>query len=106
TWFEYFDLAGRKLPPGDNPAIRALRRETFQSCTIRVRRIETGNEWIGSYGGRPVFGGQGEFLFALLTVRDVTREKEAEWALQRSRDDLEATVRERTAELQQRADQL
>lgn len=104
--FEVSDLEGKPLPPDDWPLSRMLRGESFQSYILRIRRMDTGKEWIASIGGAPVYDEEGEMLAAIMTMRDFTERYEMEQALVRSRDELEERVRERTSELQRRADQL
>jgi PAS domain S-box-containing protein len=49
-----------------------------------VRRKDSGVEWFGSYSGTPVYDSEGNFLYAVLTIRDVTEQKEHERILQAS----------------------
>ncbi len=51
TLFEVSDLRGQPRPPEDWPVRRALRGEVFTHHVLRVRRRDTGQEFIGSYGG-------------------------------------------------------
>ena len=99
--FELFDLeTGRLLTTDEWPIGRVLRGETFASFEVRVRRTTTERAWIGSYGGTPVYGPDGELLLAIVTVRDVTAQREAEQALSAS----EARTR-RVLESMQEADE-
>ncbi len=82
--FELFDLEGNRLPTPDWPIGRVLRGETFDSYEVRVRRPDSGRTWIGSYGGTPVYGRNGEMLLAIVTTRDVTDRKRSEQALRES----------------------
>jgi PAS domain S-box-containing protein len=104
--FQLCDLAGKEISLEEWPASRALRGEVFLSQILRVRKRDQDQGWIGAFGGAPVRDRHGQLLCALVTFRDVTREIEAEIELKRSRDELELRVRERTIELQNRADQL
>ncbi|MFP4344854.1 MAG: PAS domain S-box protein [Anaerolineales bacterium] len=81
--FELFDLEGNLLPTFEWPIGRVLRGETFDAYEVRVRRPDTGRTWIGSYGGTPVYGPDGELLLAIVTLRDVTVQRETEEALRR-----------------------
>ena len=103
---EMFDLQGRPLPTDEWPFGRALRGETFQSCEVRVRCRQTGKTWIASYGGTPVRDQEGRLIFAIVTLRDITAQKEAERQLRELTATLESKVAERTAELEHRAQQL
>jgi PAS domain S-box-containing protein len=81
--FELFDLEGDFLPTAEWPIGRVLRGESFDAYEVRVRRLDTGRSWIGSYGGTPVYGPEGELLLAIVTLRDVTAQREIEEALRR-----------------------
>ncbi len=81
--FELFDLEGDFLPTAEWPIGRVLRGESFDAYEVRVRRLDTGRTWIGSYGGTPVYGPEGELLLAIVTLRDVTAQRETEEALRR-----------------------
>ncbi len=90
--FELFDLQGRPLPTDAWPIGRALRGETFRAYEVRVRRADTGKSWIGSYGGSPVHDPDGRLLLAVVTLRDVTAEREAESALSVAKKRLETAL--------------
>ncbi len=90
--FELYDLAGNALPTEAWPIGRALRGETFDRYDVRVVRLETGKTWIGSYGGAPVFDADGDLLLALVTLRDITAEWEAEQALTRAKKQIDTAL--------------
>lgn len=79
--FEPFDLEGNPLAREDWPVSRVLRGENFSNYEIHVRSRHLDHEWIGSYGGTPVYDAKGEMRLAIFTVRDVTAQHEAEAAL-------------------------
>jgi len=56
--------------------------------------------------GAPIRDEEGRILGVVLTFRDITERKRAEESLRQANEGLERRVRERTAELQERADQL
>ena len=56
--------------------------------------------------GAPIRDEDGHILGVVLTFRDITERKRAEETLRQANEGLEQRVRERTAELQERADQL
>jgi PAS domain S-box-containing protein len=93
--WEVFDLAGQPLPREDWPISRALRGETFSAYRIRIRGPQPNREWIGSYGGAPVFGPDGIQSLAVVTLRDVTAQHQLEAALReadRRKDEFLATL--------------
>ncbi|MFA9478785.1 PAS domain S-box protein [Phycisphaerales bacterium AB-hyl4] len=75
------------------------------SFDYRLRRHDGQYRWAID-AGRPRFSAKGEWLGYIGSVFDVHDRKLAEEDLRRSRDELEQRVRERTIELQHRADQL
>lgn len=79
--FEPFDLDGRPLPREHWPITRVLRGETFSDYEIRVRWRNSDHEWISAYGGTPVCDANGGIRLAILTVRDVTAQHDAERTL-------------------------
>jgi PAS domain S-box-containing protein len=91
--FEISDLDGRPLPIERWPIGRVLRGETLTAYEVRVRRVDTGKTWIGSYGGVMVRDRAGQPLRAVVTLRDVTERQEAERALQEARQAAEAASR-------------
>ncbi len=82
--FALFDLDHQPVPLESWPLSRALRGEHFSGYSVRVRRQDTGREWVGSYGGTPVRNREGELLFVILTLRDITETMRAEEALRES----------------------
>ena len=56
--------------------------------------------------GAPIRDEEGRILGVVLTFRDISERKRAEESLRQANEGLERRVRERTAELQERADQL
>lgn len=78
-------LDGRLLPLEEWPISRALRGETFSGYEVRVYPTDGSAPWVGSYGGTPVIGPDGKMMVAIVTLRDITAQKEAELTLQRER---------------------
>lgn len=76
TLFSVEDLGGRPIPLEQWPLSLALRGETFTSMEVRIRRKDTGHACVASYGGSPVRNRDGECILVVLSVRDVTEEKE------------------------------
>ncbi len=82
--FELRDTAGMVLPLAVWPISRVLQGERFSDYEVEVRRRDTGNTWIGSYGGMPVLDSDGKLFLAVLTLRDVTEQKRTQAALAES----------------------
>ncbi len=97
--FEMWYLDGRPMPTGERPLARALRGEALSSYEARVQRRDTGATWTGSFGISPVSDRNGRPILGLITVRDVTAQKDMEAALRDAHADLERRVEERTADL-------
>lgn len=76
--FELHDLTGKHLPLSEWPISRVLRGERFSGYEVRVRRRDTGRQWVGSYGGTPVLDASGRLVLAVLTLRDVTEQRNTE----------------------------
>ena len=79
---DVFSLEGEKLPSEEWPLSRVLRGERFSSQEVQTHHQATGKAWIGSYGGSPIFDEAGEMSLAVLTMRNITDEKEAKELLE------------------------
>lgn len=90
TEFKVRDLDGKLLTPDEWPVARALRGETFTNVELQLHRLDTGEPWIASFGGAPVYDRAGLLQFVVLTMRDVTARHQAARAL---RDAVEARDR-------------
>ena len=82
--FEVCDLEGRPQPPETWPVARATRGEVFTNHELRVRRRDTGKEFVGNYSGTPVCDREGKRVLGIVTIRDVTEQKRAEEELRES----------------------
>ncbi len=100
TW-KAWDDQGRPITFAEWPVSRVFRHERFQDQVLRVIRVETGQEFYGSYNGSPIYDAEGKFEMGFITIRDITENKRAEQALRNARDELDKRVRERTAQLQE-----
>lgn len=80
---EMSDAGGAPVPPRDWALPRALRGERGSSVEHRVRRKDTGEQWVGSFSYAPIRDGGGRIAGAVVTARDVT-------AWRRVRHELEA----------------
>ncbi|MCU0566573.1 MAG: ATP-binding protein [Oculatellaceae cyanobacterium Prado106] len=81
---EVHDLQGNFVPLEQWPISRALRGETFLDCEIQVHRRDRGTTFIGSYGGTAVRDKHGRVTLGIVTVRDVTQQRQAQAELARS----------------------
>jgi PAS domain S-box-containing protein len=104
--FELRELNGNKLPADMWPVARILAGESLYSYELRVSKIVGGKSFIGSFGGAPVRDSTRRIVHAVVTVRDVTAQREAERALadantqlERHTLNLERAVADRTARL-------
>jgi PAS domain S-box-containing protein len=63
---------------------RALRGETARNAVYTLRRKDTGESWVGSYGFAPVRDSNGKIVGSVVTGRDITDQKLTENALRES----------------------
>ncbi|MFO7963512.1 MAG: histidine kinase N-terminal 7TM domain-containing protein [Desulfobacterales bacterium] len=82
--FELFDMEHRSIPITDWPVARALRGESFANFEVRVRRTDTKEEWIATYGGTPVKDARGRLICYIITLRDTTEYHRMHEALRES----------------------
>lgn len=81
AFFKLFDLThldGTPLQPGERPGSRALVGASATEQEYRVRRVDTGEGWIGSYSYAPIYQEHGKLSGTVVVARDVTARKEAE----------------------------
>lgn len=71
-------LDGRILPYAEWPLPRAIRRDYFRDCEIRLRSLKSGHEWVCSFTAVPVRNSAGDVIFIVLTLLDITQRKQAE----------------------------
>ncbi len=86
--FELTTPRGQLLELADWPMSRVLRGEAFSGFEVSVRRLDTGLRLILGYSGTPVRDRDGRMILALLTLRDVTRERQAQEELRHSAERL------------------
>lgn len=87
--FELRTLDGHVVPLSEWPLARALRGETFFAYELEVRKLDTDQCFIGSFGGAPVRDENGALILVVQTIRDVTRQHEIERALRQSNQEVE-----------------
>ncbi len=66
------NLDGRELPMDEWPAARVIKRESFSDWELEVSIPSNRVTFIGSYSGGPVLDADGNLLFGVITVHDVT----------------------------------
>lgn len=76
--FRFRELSGSPLLPGAYPLCYPLRGESYVNLELRVDDLALKRSWIGSFSGTPVRTPQGELIFGLVVVRDITQAKKAE----------------------------
>jgi PAS domain S-box-containing protein len=86
--FELSVVDGSTLPHAEWPAARALRGERFAHLELLVRRSDTGQRWIVSFSGEPVFDASGTQILAVVISRDVTQRRQRQQALRDSEERL------------------
>jgi PAS domain S-box-containing protein len=78
-------LANGELAPVEQWAVpRALRGETAANDEYTLRRKDTGETWVGSYGFAPIRNTGGEIIGTVIAARDITEQKLAETAIRES----------------------
>ncbi len=82
--FALFTLADQPLPFEQWPVSRLLRGENFHHYEVLVRRRQTDWQRVFSYQGTPIRDNAGEVVMGLLSIHDVTEQKQAEAALRDS----------------------
>lgn len=83
-YFDVFTDSGALAPKETWAVARALKGEICTGAEYRLRRRDTGEEWIGSYNFAPIRSGQGDIVGAVVTARDITDRKKVEQALRES----------------------
>lgn len=99
-WFEFRDLSDRPLSARQWPISRIFDGESFSGMQVKLIRKDTGAQRVLSYGGAPAYGKDGRPLLAILTMQDLTREKQVQKELRQARSEMEKRVNERTAQLE------
>ncbi len=78
TWAGW-DEKDRPLAFNEWPISRVfLRHERFQDQVLHVRRVETGQEFIASYNGCPIYDADGKFRLGFITIRETTEQVRAQ----------------------------
>ncbi len=72
---EVTNLDGAVVPTAQWAVPRALRGEVGTNCEFCLRRLDTGESWIGSYSFAPIRDASGAIVGSVVTARDVTEIK-------------------------------
>ncbi|MEO1005794.1 MAG: PAS domain S-box protein [Cyanobacteria bacterium J06638_38] len=103
-WAEHYhlyDAAGKEyLKQEEIPLFRAFSGETFNDVEL-MAIPPNGSPRTLLANGSPIIDCQGHKLGAVVAVRDITKQKQAERALARLNEELEERVRQRTNQLEQ-----
>lgn len=104
---------GEPVPPHDWPQMDALRGLEVRNRVLRVVNLRTAREFFGSYSCTPVLGEQGEIIWLIVTIHDVTDIKRAQQQYEillketiesrRQLEDLTATLEEQVQTRTQQA---
>jgi PAS domain S-box-containing protein len=91
TW-NLWDETGRPLLFEEWPISRVLRHESFQDQVVRAVEIGTGREFWASCNGFPFIGADGKLTLGYITVREITRWKQAEASLTASHRQIQSII--------------
>ncbi len=81
---------GTELPIEDWPIPRMVRGETVKNLECRVSRIDTGREWVVLYNGSRILDPENDQPLLILTLHDLTNERQSQLELDRTGRLLEA----------------
>ena len=103
-WADHYDLylpdGKTKMSPEDIPLFRALKGESVRDVEMKIvpKQGKTLNLLAN---GDPIIDHQGKKIGAIVAMRDITDRQQAEQALAKLNEELEARVKQRTAQLEQ-----
>ena len=90
--FEIFAADGELAPQDQWPVPRALRGETGADVEYGVRRKDTGETWVATYGYAPLRNAAGEITGTVAVGRDVTEQRRGEQRLAQVEQLMEAQI--------------
>ncbi len=100
--FAMCDPSGAPVPLERWPHTRALRGETFTNYEIRLQRGDRSHPMFVAFGGAAVRNAEGEIVLAVVTMRDITQQREAEQQLAQAKRQLEEHARNLEKQVQER----
>ena len=103
--WQSFDIDGHRRAPEDFAGTRALRGETVEGVEA-LYRLENNQEVWTRVSGVPLRDASGKIFAALTVIVDIDTQKRTQQALERSSEQLEAQILERTTDLEQALESL
>ncbi len=85
TW-KAWDNNDNPIEAHEWPVSRVFKGEIVQSQIMRVLRVETGEEFYGSYNGCPIYDTHGNLVLGFITIRDITQEIKSRQVLEESEE--------------------
>jgi len=82
--FEFFNLDGTLIPLEESSMGRVLRGELFTNFEMWVCRKDINHRWIGSYSGTPIYDKNRKMVMAVITSRDISKQKQMEVFLKKN----------------------
>lgn len=92
NFIEVYSSTGEFVPLEQRTVPRALRGEEGTGLEFFLKRIDTGETWIGSYNYAPIRNTDGEIIGSVVTARDITQSKKAAEEILSSKAKLEAAL--------------
>jgi PAS domain S-box-containing protein len=83
SFAQFMDMSGpdgKELSVGQLPLSRACAGEKFTGQEYSVYVRSTKHRWFASVSGAPILDESGNIVNAVLTIRDISDKKQAEWA--------------------------
>ncbi len=82
--FDIHDENGHPIDHAQSPCRRVLRGERLTDWIVSLRNKTTQRSWAARFGGMPITDNAGEILFGVLTVSDITRDRQIRQRLHES----------------------
>lgn len=85
--FRLCDLHGTSLPFSEWPMSRIFKGEVLNNTEHIIQHVcESVPDWIGSFCGSPIYDKDGNFVFAIVTIRDISAQKNIEGELIKAKE--------------------
>ncbi|MDX1654444.1 MAG: PAS domain-containing protein, partial [Candidatus Competibacteraceae bacterium] len=98
--YRLLDTDGREIPFEHWPLARARRFEPFRDLEATIVAEAEGRSWTGRFTGNPVRDSQGDIGLFVVTMQDITRQRQVEAEIRTLNSQLERRVDSRTRELE------